>query len=61
MFAKTILLAASFAANVDAAQTGYIGISSPARLQEMFEQKGIIKVSYANFGIVPYGHTMVSQ
>lgn len=45
-------------------------ILSPPKLVEMFQPEegakngtkvGIIRASYANFGFVPYGHTMVSD
>ena len=46
-------------------------IQSPTTLKELFPEKpgdassnkdmaGIIKESYANFGLIPYGHSMVS-
>ena len=42
-------------------------IHSPKKLADMFEytsegttQYGVIPASYANFGFVPYGHSMVS-
>jgi hypothetical protein len=44
-------------------------IQSPARLRDLFpadpnDEKsglGVIKASYANFGFIPYGHSMVSK
>ena len=45
-------------------------IMSPPKLVEMFQpadggkngtKVGIIRASYANFGFIPYGHTMVSD
>jgi len=35
-------------------------IQSPMSLREKFKD-GTIRASYANFGFIPYGHTMVSQ
>jgi hypothetical protein len=43
-------------------------IHSPKRLMEMFPyvnadgntETGVIPASYANFGFIPYGHSMVS-
>ena len=42
-------------------------IQSPEKLVNLFQEDqykkhnvGVIKASYANFGFVPYGHTMVS-
>ena len=34
-------------------------IQSPKALKDLFPD-GIVKASYANFGLIPYGHTMVS-
>ena len=34
-------------------------IESPLTLRDKFKN-GVIKASYANFGYIPYGHTMVS-
>ena len=34
-------------------------VQSPAELKKQFPE-GIIKASYANYGFIPYGHTMVS-
>ena len=41
-------------------------IQSPQKLIDLFPKKnddsvdGVIDVSYANFGLIPYGHSMVS-
>lgn len=42
-------------------------VQSPQSLIDLFpdpdpkgEKNGIIEVSYANFGLIPYGHSMVS-
>lgn len=34
-------------------------VQSPAELKKQFPD-GVIKASYANYGFIPYGHTMVS-
>ena len=39
-------------------------INSPEKLASLFKQegalRGVIEASYANFGLIPYGHSMVS-
>ena len=34
-------------------------VQSPLELKKQFPD-GVIKASYANYGFIPYGHTMVS-
>ena len=41
-------------------------IQHPERLKKLFPPKnglpeGTIKASYGNFGLIPYGHSMVSK
>jgi hypothetical protein len=42
--------------------TAKLLIQSPNKLADMFsvQQKGFVPASYANFGLVPYGHSIVS-
>ena len=35
-------------------------VQSPLSLRKRFNDEGLIPASYANFGFIPYGHTMVS-
>ena len=57
-----ILSTSYLSANVE----GRFIIQSPKQLVNLFPKKnkdsvdGVIDVSYANFGLIPYGHSMVS-
>ena len=42
------------------AASASIVIKSPQTLKNLFPE-GKIEVSYANFGLIPYGHMMVSE
>jgi hypothetical protein len=47
-------------ASLIAGSDAKLSIMSPSKLRDMFKD-GIIPASYANFGYIPYGHSMVSK
>lgn len=58
MYSGKIFLSALFFMCLNMSMTSaMLRIMSPPELKDLFKD-GLIKASYANFGYIPYGHTM---